>query len=313
MRISTAQWFQTQSQRMTSLQGKTDMLNTQIATGKRLADPSVDPLSTHRASNLARALADHEQFERNISNASLQLETSTSALESMSDIYLRLRDLALTASTDTLAPADRVTIGQEVSHLKDALLNLANTRNENGQFVFAGSNASEPAYVRTLAGPAAWNGNGTALGISIGPDSRIVTGDTAAAIFENIITPTGRHSAFDLLDQFTTAMASGGGPETPALLAQRRATMEGVINGLRGASDRVSDIQSSQGVRLARLGAEQIRLGDMGIELQAARATAEDTNIGQAVVEMQQTLLVLQAAQASFAQLSRLSLFDMLK
>jgi flagellar hook-associated protein 3 FlgL len=313
MRISTASWFQTQSQRMQSLQGKADALNTQISTGKRLADPSSDPLAAHRANNFSRLLADQGQFERNIATASLQLETSTQALGSMSNVYLRLGELALSASSETLAPADRVTIGQEVAQLKTELLALANTRNENGQFVFAGSNALSPAYIQNAAGQPVWMGGDKALAIPVGPDITIRAGDTADDIFENILTPTGRQSAFALLDQFSVAMQSAVVPETPAALALRRTTMETVVAGLQTARDRVTDVQSSQGVRLARLESEQNRLTDLGIDLTAARAEAEDTDISKAVVEMQRTLLILQASQASFGQLAKLSLFDVLR
>jgi flagellar hook-associated protein 3 FlgL len=313
MRISTNAWFQTQNHRMLALQSRADELNTDIATGKQLRDPARNPLLAQRAANFSRNLAENGQYARNIDTAVLQLETSASALGSASNIYARLQELAVSASSETLSVADRKTIGEEVGQLKQELLALANSRDASGQFVFAGRHASLAPFTDVPTGDITWRGDEMALVVPIGPDMVVQAGDTGAAVFERIETTEGRTSAFAILEKFASAMVPPLGPETVANRDLRRATMDTVIGGLQSASDRATDIQSGQGVRLARLEAERNRMAELDIDVRAALSAVEDTDISTAVIEMQRSLLILQAAQASFGQLSRLSLFDVLR
>ncbi|MCK9826141.1 hypothetical protein NOCD_21865, partial [Nocardioides cavernae] len=82
---------------------------------------------------------------------------------------------------------------------------------------------------------------------------------------------------------------------------------------ISAASDQVSTVQASLGARAARVDLETSRLKDTGVDREATRSALEDTDIPTAVVELQKTMTILSATQASFSKLSSLSLFDYLR
>ena len=69
-------------------------------------------------------------------------------------------------------------------------------------------------------------------------------------------------------------------------------------------------MRASIGARGARLDIEADRLASAATDYKIERGALEGTDIQSAVIEMQKTLLTLQATQASFSQLSQLSLFN---
>ena len=51
----------------------------------------------------------------------------------------------------------------------------------------------------------------------------------------------------------------------------------------------------------------------MALRCEAARSAIEDVDVSQAITDLQKTMTVLQATQASFSKLSGLSLFNYLR
>ena len=316
MRIATSSWYQAQSRSMLNEQNEIARLQESIASGKRFRAASEDPVAVQRADALTRAIGDAEESRRSGQAAANRLQRSGIALEGMTDLFQRARELALTASNGTLAPADRQTIGAEVRQLREQLFGLSNARDSDGNYVFAGARAAAPAFTRESDGGIAWSGGGSPLAVPLGRSLTVAAGDSGLSIFaapgpadaglENA-------TAFDLLDSFAALMEPPStGAEAPEQAAARQAGMEDVLSRLKEASDRVTDIQAAQGARLAQLDSEARRLDDLTVELQASRSAIEDVDVTETVVDLERRATALKAAQASFGRIARLSLFDRL-
>ena len=108
-----------------------------------------------------------------------------------------------------------------------------------------------------------------------------------------------------MLNNLVTALKTGTGDVT--------GTIRDAMDKLSAANDNVASVQASIGAREARVELQQ------GLQQQAAtdratlRSTVEDADPTTAITQLQQTMTVLQATQASFTKLSSLSLFDYLK
>ena len=73
MRVSTS-WMQQQSVgSMMDRQSDLSDLNIQLSTGKRINQPSDDPVGAARALDLSHLTADVAQYQRNISTANARL------------------------------------------------------------------------------------------------------------------------------------------------------------------------------------------------------------------------------------------------
>ena len=72
-------------------------------------------------------------------------------------------------------------------------------------------------------------------------------------------------------------------------------------------------MQGSLGARAQRVDIESARMTDIATDREITRSAIEDTDVTQAITELQKTMTILSAAQASFTKLSNLSLFDYLR
>ena len=72
-------------------------------------------------------------------------------------------------------------------------------------------------------------------------------------------------------------------------------------------------VQASLGARANRVEVDQAALKQAGIDREATRSGLEDTDVTATITELQKTMTILQATQASFTKLQGLSLFDYLK
>src|SRR5574337_1726029 len=98
MRVSTS-WMQQQSVgSMMDRQGDLSDLNIQLSTGKRINQPSDDPVGAARALDLTHLTADAAQYQRNITSANARLGLEDQTLSNTSNVLGRVRTLLLQAA-----------------------------------------------------------------------------------------------------------------------------------------------------------------------------------------------------------------------
>jgi flagellar hook-associated protein 3 FlgL len=296
--ISTSQFYDRANSAMAGLSTKADALQTQVATGKRLVAPSSDSVAYQRLRGLARDAADDVAYTANLQLASESLRQADTALGNVGDQLQRAGVLAIQARNGTQTASSRAAIAAEIDAIIDGLATLANTKDARGQYIF-GSADGGAAAVKQPDGSYALST--TAIGaIPTGPGGQTVqTGEAAARVFQ-----VGSTDAFQVLQTLSAELKAGGTDS---------AALGGAIDEITAASAQASTIQASLGARAARVELEQTRLVDIGIDREEARSALEDTDISAALIELQKTMTILSATQASFSKLQGLSLFSYLR
>lgn len=194
MRISTSSAFQRGVSMMQQLQSALDRTQQQISSGRRLLAPSDDPIASARSIELRETLGRIEQFERNGEIARNRLSYEESALVSINDVLQRVRELALQANNDSQSNEARNLIAVELNDRVDELVAIANQRDGNGRFLFAGHrDGIRP--VSTAGGNFSYNGDQGQRLIQIGDDRRIADGDSGASVFFMIKNGNGTFSS----------------------------------------------------------------------------------------------------------------------
>lgn len=123
------------------LSDKEDMLSST----KRVRRPSDDPVSAVLAMRLRNTLSGIEQYTKNVNNALTWLKSTETALTNTNDILQRIRELTVNAANGTLTSDDRQTILDEISQLKQQLLQEANT-SYNNRYLFGGYITDEKPF-----------------------------------------------------------------------------------------------------------------------------------------------------------------------
>ena len=109
----------------------------QVTTGRRINQPSDDPIGAVRVLGLRSLEASLSQFKRNVDTAQPFLQQADSVFSDVTDGLNRAKEIALAMANDTTTPVDRQSAAAEVHQIFLQLLSEANTKVEN-RFLFAG-------------------------------------------------------------------------------------------------------------------------------------------------------------------------------
>lgn len=199
MRVSTFGSYEQGLSAMQQLQSALDRTNRQITSGRRILTPSDDPIASSRALELREKLARLEQFDRNANIAQSRLQNEESALSSVNNILQRVRELALTANNSTQSNESRALIASEMRQRLDQLVDIANSKDGSGRFLFSG-NLDATTPVSVTGGGFSYNGDQGQRQIQIGESRRISDGDSGDDVFFRIRAGNGT---------FVTAAAAG--------------------------------------------------------------------------------------------------------
>lgn len=300
--LSTGAFFERATRQIGLLRGKAESLQGQIGSGERLERSSDDPVAAARLRTLARSERLREVDSRASDMAEGNLSLTDQALGSVADIVVRVRELAVQASTATMAADQRAAIGVEVESLRTNLLLLANSRNIAGHALFGGQTAGT-AYVDAAPG-ATYVGTATIEGVEIGEGQSVVPGLVGPELFE-FSAASGATDLFTAIGTLGAALKTGD--PAAATIAQDS------LGILDAGLEKVTTAQTVVGARL-----NWIDLMSDRREAVAERAASERADVGGAdiavtISRLQETLTVLEASQSSFVKLANLSLFSILR
>ena len=300
---STSAFYGRSVRDISSLRARAEELQQQIGRGERLSASSDDPVAASRLRTLGRSDSLSGINVANANRAATDLTLTDEALSSFAEYITRARERATQAANGTLTAAQRAGIGTELEQLHGNLVALANTRDGAGHALFGGE-TSGAAYVLDAAGNASYAGTASASELTLGEGQSVSRGVTGPE-FLNF---TVGGSTTDLM-----AVVKNLGEALQGASADPAQSARDALGALTTGLDSVTTAQTVVGSRLAWIDLTMERATSLG-ELRAnEQSQIGSTDIASAVAELQQTMLVLEASQASFARLAQLSLFDVLR
>ena len=139
MRVSTKsfqlQWLNSFNQR----QGDLLDIQRQVSTGRRLATAADDPAGAAQAVLLQQGLERLGSYAANAETARRRLSLAETALGDSTDLLNRVRELAVQAGDGTQSPETRRAIASEARELLNNLLDVANSQDGEGRYLFGGN------------------------------------------------------------------------------------------------------------------------------------------------------------------------------
>lgn len=118
----------------------------QLTEGKKLLTPSDNPANTSQALNCMHTLTGIEQYNKAREYASNTLGYEDSALNEMSGLLTNnLIEKIVAAGNGTYSTERKTILANELQNIRDSLINLANSKNSHGRYIFSGyKTASQP-------------------------------------------------------------------------------------------------------------------------------------------------------------------------
>lgn len=299
---STSAFYDRSLMDLTALRKQAEDLQSDMSSGQRLQRSSDDPVAASRLRSLARADALNQIDEAATNKVSSDLTLTDDTLTGFANYVTRLQELTTQAASATLSPSQRAGIGAEIAQIHGNLVALANTSDGSGRSLFGGQSAGN-AYILDASGNAAYQGTASAGTVSLGDGQSVARGITGPEFLQ---------------------FQSGG--TTVDLLAFTKGLADALKTGTGGASTANAAL-TALGDGLEAITTAQTVVGSRlnWIDLNTERRTSlsemrtdEQTQVGgndltSSIARLQNTMLVLEASQASFSKLANLTLFSQLR
>ena len=291
MRISSSQIF---NAGLDSVQRHTaEVLDAQrqISSGNRYRVASDNALAAGLGVQIQFNSVQFEMFKTNQNFAQSNLDSTEAQLESITRSVDRFKTLMVQANSSTLGAAERSTIADELTTLKETIFQFASAKDPSGNAILKELDASETSkvYVATSI-------------------------DMLTVIrFEEV------------MGRISSTASSGAGSYVDGLTV-----MEAAINAIKASpptqpiiSEQIfSDVESFS----AQVLAAQVKIGTLGRQLESAMESAEtqnsnvalekglilETDLTAATAQLTKSNALLQAAQAIISKLDINSLFQKL-
>lgn len=294
MKISTAQFFRTNSEAMSKGQFEVSSLQAKLGAGKQLISPSDDSSKANLISRFQSSLERQDVYRQNIESAKTRLTSEETALTSITAVFQRASEIAIMGANGTMVAEDRAVLGAEIEELRKELIRLGNTRDINGEYIFAGNRINSPPYVENGSGDVAYVGDYGRLSINVS-DTRSIAINTLGS---ELLRP----------DEFSAILSLEQGLKTNDL-----SLLNESIGQLKDSSDRISVSFGSMAGRFSALNSQEELLEDTSLRIQQIISENKDLDYAKAITELSKESLALQALQASFTKISQLTLFNFMR
>ena len=308
MKISTSQYFTTMNNLMTEQHGKIAKLQSQLSVGKKNVTPSTDVKATTASLKLSEVISKQKDDIANLKNVNAGYKEEEAIMMSMSDMMRRMEDISVAARSDTYSASDLDIFAIEVEGYMDDIRGLANSRDSNGHFMFAGTKVTTLPFTKDAAGAVLYNGNQTEPKLELDTGYKLplsISGHKLAGVIERknaLGVVTSRVDMFKVMKDFVTA-----------LKANNKVGVDLALDEVQVVSSNLAKNLVDNGLR-QNLVDQRRDIGEGKILIyKGLLSDAQDVDYAKAITQLSSDMLALEAAQSTFAKVSQLSLFSFLR
>ena len=302
MKISTSQYFTTMNNLMSDQHTKIAKLQAQLSAGKKNVTPSTDVKATTASLKLSEVISGQQDDIAILKSVKAGYKEEEAIMMSMSDMMIRMQDISIAARSDTYSSSDLDIFAIEVEGYMNDIRGLANSRDSNGHFMFAGTKVTTPPFTKNVAGTVIYNGNQTESKLELDTGYKLplsISGNKLAGIITRGAT---KIDMFQVMQDFVTSLKTSN-----------KAGVDTAIDELKVVSSNLAKNLVDNGLR-QNLVDQRRDIGEGKIVIyKGLLSDAQDVDYASAITQLSADMLALEAAQSTFAKVSQLSLFSFLR
>ncbi|MCZ6799848.1 MAG: flagellin [Nitrospirae bacterium] len=263
-----------------------------LSSGLRINRAADDPAGLAIATRLQAQVRGLQQASRNANNAISLVQTAEGALNSVTDILQRLRELAVQAASDDNTDTDRIALNNEASQLRDELTRLANTVEFNGTTLLDGTFSGKKFQIGANADQT--------LTFAIADVRATAIGQFASQsvnIADGIATPTsdgvGNLSAGEFSINSTDVLATSDSDDQLSVVAVGGESLAAALSGATYADSLLSASLNINGTNISLSGLSGTTTGAFATDVASLINAANITDVTARVLAT--SLLVIEA------------------
>jgi flagellar hook-associated protein 3 FlgL len=210
MRVSTSQFYFQSSQQMSQKSSDVNEQMAHLTSGKRVLTAKDDAIQYSSLAGLNDGLANIEKYKRNIIQAESHNGLQDVVFADAENILNNIKEQMLQANNGAYTSEDLVAIAKEARNNFDHLLDLANTQDENGDYIFSGFQTDQQPFSQHVDGSVAYSGDSGVKELHIAKNIKIPTNQSGDAAFMKVDNAMGDFTAnYPPTTTILTANSSG--------------------------------------------------------------------------------------------------------
>lgn len=308
----------------------------QNSTLKKLNKPSDDPVGSAKILEMRTDKVNNDQFQSNAKYAQSFLENTDAALEDLSEILMRAKEIAIgQSSSASSTPETRLAVAEEVNQLFQRAVSTSNRR-IGDRFVFGGyQNTSNPVdpdgnYLGDAGESMLEIGREVFIGMNIpgiqvfntNPDASV---DKVLLDHRNSITPDSKENSNEQSRRLASEQANNSG-DVPnvnyfdELKSLRIGLLTGDQSAIRGTLDRFDELlakvvstRSKIGSRVQGIQGNITTMERHNVTNAQLSSGIEDADLTQVVSDMAREESIFKSSLASSKHLIQPTLLDFLR
>ncbi|MBA3006151.1 MAG: flagellar hook-associated protein 3 [Desulfocapsa sp.] len=311
-------------------------LRNQGATGIKLNKPSDDPASIRPVLTTRSQIRSTERYLDTMGVSLDKMEATDGNLEHVENILQRVKEITINSINGAMSPADMTVFADEVSQLRQELLDAANAT-VDGKYIFAGYQENVKPFVENTsydpalydqADSATWpyiyQGDPNPTELEITPGEKLQTNLTGNDLFMGIsnsvmqagpIPPAvgypsdaGRVDIFSVLTRVEEALRAGDIDDPAGAGGGLQLQMENIDT----AADQSRRLRSQLGNRASRVDTAMMHQEDVRLDLNQILSRYQDADAIETFAAITKQETAFQAALSITAKVSKISILDYL-
>jgi flagellar hook-associated protein 3 FlgL len=309
MRVSSSSFAQSFLYQTNQLENEQNTLQSEATTGLKFASPADDPSGMSEALDLQTDSTANTQYQSNITQLQDSATTSYNALNGLQTLISQANTIAAGVDGTTSQSAMAADATQVGAILQQAL-QLANTQDSSGNYIFGGTNVSTPPFAATT------DANGNVTGVAYQGNTSLAQAEIAPGVTVSAQTlganttgtgPRGlitdsRYGAdlFNHLISLQNDLSSGN--------ASAVTTTD--VPNLSNDENNIAYQVGSNGVVQSELTNTNAVATQQGTSLTTQMSNLTNANLATTLTQLQQTETAYQAALESGVQVMQISLLN---
>jgi flagellar hook-associated protein 3 FlgL len=306
MRITTSMVQRNILADLNSLSSQLARTQAKASSNKEIMRASDDPYGATKAMGLRANIGETEQFLRNIDDAQGWMDTTESALDSMTIYFHQASDLLQQGATDTADATMRSTLADRVDQIIEGLKESANAA-YGGKYVMSGTMTSVPPY---QMGPNdAYGGDEAGLDPAIpgivrelGPGVTMTINSVGKEILGVGNNPASDGKLLGALRDISKHLRDNDG-----------AALRSDMTALPGHLVKVLEVRGRNGAQTQRLESASVRLDQINGALTERLSKTEDVDIAKVMIDFNSQSAAYQSSLRAGANIIQSSLMDFLR
>jgi len=282
-------------------------IGTRLSSQRTLLKPSDNPAGASQAVTFQNALSTMNQYDTAQLYAKDSLEQEDNILTSVSNIMTKnLSEKIVSGGNGTMSDADRQALATELQGIRDSLLDLANSKNSNGRYLFSGYKTGTEPFSKD----GSYNGGDTAMTQNVADSTTMQVGHTGRDVFMS-------GSSDDIFAALDNAIQALNNPiVTDADREALQDTLDKSNVSIKKGIDNLGRIQAEVGTNLQQIDALAMHSANDRISvesrLQQTVGSDPDTLIT-LVTQSKMAEFALQTSAKVFQSMQQMNIFNYLR